>query len=69
MIEVAIVSIVIVGVVMLAMAVGLLGSRNRCLRGSCGGLQSEALETRGLTCETCPLRRETRGEAHEPRSE
>ena len=57
MIEVAIVSIVIVGVVMLAMAVGLLGSRNRCLRGSCGGLQSRALDARGLSCETCPLRR------------
>ena len=62
MIGVVIVSIVVVGVIMLAMAVGLLGSRNRCLRGSCGGLQSGALESRGLTCETCPLRREARGD-------
>lgn len=66
MIEMAVVSIVVVGVVMLAMAVGLLGSRNRCLRGSCGGLQSSTLESRGLTCETCPLRREARGDDHEP---
>jgi hypothetical protein len=56
-IGVVIVSIVIVGVIMLAMAVGMLGSRNRCLRGSCGGLQSNVLEARGLSCETCPLRR------------
>jgi hypothetical protein len=65
MIEIAIVSIVVVGVVMLAMAVGLLGSRNRCLRGSCGGLQSGRLEARGLSCETCPLRRKNEGGAAE----
>ena len=68
MIEIAVVSIVVVGVVMLAMAVGLLGSRNRCLRGSCGGLQSSALESRGLTCETCPLRRRAPGNAEGPLS-
>jgi hypothetical protein len=66
MIEIAVVSIVIVGVIMLAMAVGLLGSRNRCLRGSCGGLQSGELESRGLSCETCPLRGKAREDAQEP---
>lgn len=49
-------SIVVVGVAMLAMAVGALVSRNRCLRGSCGGLQAGALEIRGVTCDTCPSR-------------
>lgn len=58
MIDVILLSIAVVGAAMLAMAVGTLFSRNRCLRGSCGGLHSGDLETRGITCDTCPLRSE-----------
>lgn len=54
-------SIVIVGAAMLALAIGAIFSRNSCVRGSCGGLQSSDLETRGLTCGTCPLRKTATG--------
>ena len=55
MIPIVLLSIVLVGAIMLAMAVGTLFSRNKCLRGSCGGLSS-GLEARGVSCDTCPLR-------------
>lgn len=55
MIGLIVLSVVVVGALMLIMAVGLLGARPRCLRGSCGGL--DALEAAGhdLKCDTCPL--------------
>jgi hypothetical protein len=55
MIPIVLLSIVLVGAIMLAMAVGTLFSRNKCLRGSCGGLSSD-LDARGVSCDTCPLR-------------
>ncbi len=58
MIAVALLSILVIGLVMLAMAVGALFSRP-CLRGSCGGLGSgDGDDT--LRCTACPLRRRPR---------
>ena len=47
---------IVIGLIMLAMAVGLLFS-NRCLRGSCGGPELLGPDGEPLSCETCPLRR------------
>ena len=48
-------SIVVIGLLMLAMAVGAIFS-NRCLRGSCGGPEVLGPDGEPLSCETCPLR-------------
>lgn len=52
----------VIGVAMLAMALGTILS-SRCLRGSCGG--PDLLDPKGemLTCDTCPLRTGPRREA------
>ena len=46
-------SVAIVGIAMLAMAVGVIFS-NRCLRGSCGGTEVIGPDGQALTCPTCP---------------
>jgi hypothetical protein len=48
-------TILVIGLAMLAMAVGAMFS-NRCLRGSCGGPDVLGPDGEPLTCETCPLR-------------
>ena len=48
-------SIVVIGGLMAAMAVGAIFS-NRCLRGSCGGPEVLGPDGEALSCETCPLR-------------
>lgn len=50
----------VVGLIMLAMAVGPIFSRTRCLRGSCGGLQPGGADDPGLACDACPMRRPPR---------
>jgi hypothetical protein len=46
----------LIGLAMLAMAVGTIFSR-RCLRGSCGGPDVLGPDGQTLTCDTCPRRR------------
>ena len=48
-------TVVVIGLAMLAMAVGAIFS-NRCLRGSCGGPEILGPDGEPLTCDTCPLR-------------
>jgi hypothetical protein len=48
-------TLVIVGLAMAAMAVGTIFS-NRCLRGSCGGPEVLGPDGEPLSCDTCPLR-------------
>lgn len=48
-------TIVGIGLVMLAMSVGVMLS-GRCLRGSCGGPDLVGPDGRSLTCATCPNR-------------
>jgi hypothetical protein len=48
-------TIIVIGLVMTAMAVGVLLS-NRCLRGSCGGPEVLGPDGTPLSCETCPMR-------------
>lgn len=52
-----ILTIVVFGIVVLAMSVGVILS-GKCLRGSCGG--QEVLGPNGelLNCDTCPVRKE-----------
>lgn len=57
-------TVVIVGLVMVAMAVGTIFS-GRCLRGSCGGPEVLGPDGESLSCDTCPLR-EDRGEPDAP---
>ena len=59
MTTVILLSIGIVGLVMLAMAVGAIFS-NRCLRGSCGGPEVLGADGQSLSCDNCPLRAASR---------
>jgi hypothetical protein len=53
-------AIVAVGLVMLAMSVGVLLS-GRCLRGSCGGAELLGPDGDALTCAACPNRKASTG--------
>lgn len=53
----ALLSVAFIGIVMTAMAVGVL-LNNRCLRGSCGGPEVLGPDGEPLTCAHCPRRRE-----------
>jgi len=55
--ELVLISAVVIGAAMLAMAVGVLFS-NRCLRGSCGGPDVIGVDGESLACATCPHRGE-----------
>ena len=55
MTAVILLSICIIGLVMLAMAVGTMFS-NRCLRGSCGGPDVLGPDGAALSCGSCPRR-------------
>ena len=48
-------SIALIGIVMAAMAIGVIFS-NRCLRGSCGGPEVFGPDGESLNCDTCPLK-------------
>ena len=52
------ITVLIIGLAMLIMAVGVLFS-NRCLRGSCGGEAALGLDGESLSCESCPMRKES----------
>ena len=56
---VVLLAIVVVAAAMLAMAVGMLLS-GRCLRGSCGGLETLGDSAGESPCDDCPLRSDTR---------
>ena len=58
MVTVFLLTTVIIGLAMLVMAVGVLFS-NRCLRGSCGGEAALGPDGDSLSCETCPMRKES----------
>jgi len=58
--ELVLISAVVIGAAMLAMAVGVLFS-NRCLRGSCGGPNVIGVDGESLACATCPHRGEENG--------
>ena len=49
-------AIAVIGVVIAAMAIGVMFSRP-CLRGSCGGAAVLGPDGKKLSCETCPNRR------------
>lgn len=51
---------IVIGVVMVAMSVGVLFS-NRCLRGSCGGPDVIGPDGESLACATCPHRSDSSG--------
>jgi hypothetical protein len=53
-------AIVAIGIVMLAMSVGVILS-GRCLRGSCGGPELLGPHGEALTCATCPNRKAAAG--------
>lgn len=53
------VTLVLVGAGVLAMAVGVI-FRRPCLRGSCGGVGLRTSTGNRLDCSTCPNRRRTR---------
>ena len=53
----ALLAIGIIGLAMLVMAVGVI-FKNRCLRGSCGGVGVRGPGGELLTCDTCPRREE-----------
>ncbi len=55
MTAVILLSIIVVGLVMLAMSVGAMFS-NRCLRGSCGGPEVLGRDGESLNCAACPHR-------------
>lgn len=50
------VTIVFIGLAVLAMSIGVLLS-GRCLRGSCGGPEVLGPDGQPLTCATCPKRK------------
>lgn len=54
---VALLAIGIIALAMLVMAVGVI-FKNRCLRGSCGGVGVRGPAGEFLTCDTCPRRDE-----------
>jgi len=51
----ALLAIGVIGLAMLVMAVGVI-FKNRCLRGSCGGVGVRGADGELLTCDTCPRR-------------
>ena len=53
--ELILISAVVIGFAMIAMAVGVLFS-NRCLRGSCGGPDVVGPDGESLACANCPHR-------------
>lgn len=55
MLTLILVTFVLVGAAVLALAVGTIVS-GRCLRGSCGGADVLAADGTRLTCESCPRR-------------
>lgn len=55
MTAVILLSICVVGLVMLAMAIGAMFS-GRCLRGSCGGPEVLGADGQSLSCSACPHR-------------
>ena len=55
--SVVLLAIAFVGIAMAIMAIGLL-SKNRCLRGSCGGPDVLDAEGESLRCGACPRRDE-----------
>lgn len=62
----ALLAIGVIGLAMLIMAVGVI-FKNRCLRGSCGGVGVRGPGGELLTCETCPRRDEAEcGETARP---
>ncbi len=62
---VLLVSLIVIGLAMLAMAVGVI-FRRPCLRGSCGGAEVLGPDGDPLTCATCPRRKD---KTESPRSE
>ncbi len=50
------ISIVVIGIAMAAMAVGVMLS-DRCLRGSCGGPEVLGPDGQPISCDACPARR------------
>ncbi len=48
-------STAVIGIIMLVMAIGVIFSYP-CLRGSCGGPESEGTDGVPLSCDTCPNR-------------
>ena len=58
MVTIFLLTTVIIRLAMLVMAVGVLFS-NRCLRGSCGGEAALGPDGDSLSCETCPMRKES----------
>lgn len=60
--ELVLISAVVIGAAMIAMAVGVLFG-NRCLRGSCGGPDVVGPDGESLACATCPHRNETKESA------
>jgi hypothetical protein len=59
---VLLVSIVLIGASVAAMAIGVI-FRRPCLRGSCGGREVRDAAGARLSCATCPNRKRTRDEA------
>ncbi len=53
------ITVLIISLAMLVMAVGVLFS-GRCLRGSCGGEAAVGPDGDSLSCETCPVRKESK---------
>lgn len=61
MLALILLTIVVIGVAMMAMAAGTIFS-NRCLRGSCGSPEVQGPDGReSMTCDNCPQRSGTRG--------
>ncbi len=56
----ALLAIALIGIVMLAMSIGVLLT-GRCLRGSCGGPELLGADGEPLSCATCPRRRLAQG--------
>ena len=53
-----VITAIVIGIVMVAMSVGVLFS-NRCLRGSCGGPDVIGPDGESLACATCPHRNDS----------
>ena len=49
-------SVVLIGASLAAMAIGVM-FRRPCLRGSCGGAEVKTASGEGLSCATCPNRK------------
>ena len=59
---VILISVALVGLIMLAMAIGVIAGRP-CLRGSCGGPEVAGPDGVPLSCATCPNRLKNRLES------